>query len=280
MFHIEHNSDNYTVIDCCLDYEDPDPVLDRVHRLSKAKGITRFISTHPDEDHIRGLELLDDRIGILNFYCVKNNTSKQLDTDSFRRYCELRDDEKKAFYISKGCSRKWMNDYSPERGSAGINIHWPDLHNTAYKRELERAANGESPNNISAIIRYALQDGASFLWMGDLETDFMEEITPDLALPQTSILFAPHHGRDSAKVPCKLLDQIDPKIVVIGEAPSEHLNYYAGYNTITQNSAGEILFDCVDAKVHIFTSKDYSVSFLDDEDRFRYGYYYLGTLNL
>jgi hypothetical protein len=77
-----------------------------------------------------------------------------------------------------------------------------------------------------------------------------------------------------------MLTKISPKIVVVGEAPSEDLNYYAGYNTITQNSAGDIIFDCNRRKVHIFTSNEYSLDFLDDESQSRTGYFYLGTLNL
>jgi len=94
------------------------------------------------------------------------------------------------------------------------------------------------------------------------------------------LLFAPHHGRDSGRVPDTLLDKMSPKIIIIGEAPSEHLNYYEGYNTITQNSAGDILFECEAGKVHVFTSNEYDVDFLDDEGQERDGYCYVGTLAL
>ncbi len=83
MFYIDHNSDNFTIIDCCVGDERGDEILDEISLLSRQKGITRFISTHPDDDHMRGLELLDDKIGILNFYCVKNAAIKADDTDCF-----------------------------------------------------------------------------------------------------------------------------------------------------------------------------------------------------
>ena len=72
--------------------------------------------------------------------------------------------------------------------------------------------------------------------MGDLETEFMEEIRDDVQLAKIDLLFAPHHGRDSGRIPGKMLETLDPEIIVVGEAPSKHLNYYAGYKTITQNS--------------------------------------------
>lgn len=50
MFYISHNSDNFTTIDCCLDY---------------------------DEDHISGLKEYDKEFNILNFHRVNNNTTKE-----------------------------------------------------------------------------------------------------------------------------------------------------------------------------------------------------------
>ena len=36
-------------------------------QLANKKGITRFISTHPDEDHIKGIEAFSEKVGIVNF---------------------------------------------------------------------------------------------------------------------------------------------------------------------------------------------------------------------
>lgn len=279
MFYIEHNSQNFSIIDCCLTEENKDAILDEIHALCQKKEIVRFISTHPDEDHIRGLEYLDDKISIVNFYCVRNSATKEEETDSFKRYCQLRDSNK-AFYINKGCSRKWMNESTPERGASGINVLWPDVENEAFKAALADVAAAGSPNNISAIVKYELNSGVTALWMGDLETGFMETIEDQLDLPNVDILFAPHHGRDTGRIPSSMLEKMEPKIIIIGEAPCEHLCYYEGYNTICQNSAEEILFDCVTDKVHIFTSNEHEVDYLDDEAQSRDGYFYLGTLNL
>jgi beta-lactamase superfamily II metal-dependent hydrolase len=279
MFYIKHSSDNFTIIDCCLAEENKEEIVDEIKMESKSKNVIRFISTHPDEDHIQRLEYLDDELNLKNFYCVKNQASKEDETSSFNRYCELRDSDK-VFYIYKGCSRKWMNNSDDERGSAGITILWPETDNDVYKEELEKVKKGESPNNISPIIKYTMSEGVSMLWMGDLESNFMNNIKDNLDLSQVGILFAPHHGRESGKVPTELLNELAPKIVIIGEAPSSNLNYYQDYNTITQNSAGDIIFDCDTNKVHIYVSNDnYSVDFLDNEYKTDYDGY-IGTLNL
>lgn len=279
MFYINHNSDNFTIIDCSIP-EDDEFILKEIKRLSSAKNIARFISTHPDEDHIMGLTKLDDELGLLNFYVAKNNATKEEETPDFIRYCALRDSPK-AFYIHKGCTRKWMNKSDEVRGSSGITILWPDTNNQYFKNALEVAENGGSPNNISSIIKYSVDGGVKILWMGDLETDFMKEIEGEVDIEDIDILFAPHHGRDSGKIPQSWLDVMTPKLIIIGEAPSKYLNYYNGYNIITQNSAYDITLECVEGKVHIYVlNKDYYVDFLTNENKSdNYGNY-IGTLSL
>jgi len=281
MFYIKHSSDNFTIIDCCMSEVQQEDIVNELIMESAGKNIKRFISTHPDEDHIRGLKYLDDNMGILNFYCVKNQATKDPIFDDFRRYCTLRDSEK-AFYLSAGCTRKWMNEKTDERGSSGINIYWPKLTNAYYLEALEEAKRGDNPNNISPIFTYHLSNGPCVMWMGDLETDLMEKIADSLNLPKANILFAPHHGRDSGKVPESLLKSIDPDLIVIGEANSEHLNYYSGYDTITQNSAENIIFDCNEKKVHVYVSNvSYEVDCLDYESVMGIEeHYYIGTLNV
>lgn len=281
MFYIKHNSDNFTIIDCNLedDNENREDYLNEIYALSLTKGITRFISTHPDEDHIKGIEDLDDRIGIINFYCVANDAVKSNEeTESFKHYCKLRDDKKKAFYVEKGCQRKWMNLSDEERGCSGINFMWPDTKNEEFKDALEQVKKGTGFNNISPIFTYSLQGGVKAMWLGDMETNFLEKIMDSVDWEEIDILFAPHHGRDSAKIPAEVLTKINPTVVIIGEAPSKNLNYYAGYNTITQNTAGTIVFDCVDDYVHIYVENEsYEVSFLENLYRADVHGHYIGS---
>lgn len=283
MFYIKHGSDNFTVIDCSVNDENSEEIIDEIKSESQNKGICRFISTHPDEDHIHGIEILNEKWKIINFYCVKNNATKKDSTPSFDEYCKLRDDTKKAFYIYKGCSRKWMNKNSDEnddenRGSAGISILWPDTSNDDFKSELEKANKGESPNNISPIIKYNC--GAKFMWMGDIESDFLNSVKENIEFEKIHVLFAPHHGRESGKIPEDILKILNPDIIVIGEAPSENIDYYSGYNTITQNSAGAITFVVNNETVDVYVSNsDYDVDFLDYKSGKKDFSYYLGSFS-
>ncbi|MCK4252709.1 MBL fold metallo-hydrolase [candidate division WOR-3 bacterium] len=286
MFHVKHDSDNFTIIDCCLSDENKEDITDELKQESKEKGIVRFISTHPDDDHIGGLKHLDSKMKFANFYCVKNEATKSDETEDFTKYCELRDSEEKSFYLKEGCTRKWINkdgddDSGNYRDHSGINVLWPRLDNEYFKDALDKAKDGDSPNNISPIVKYNENDSA-ILWMGDLENDFMENIIDEVSFPKINVLFAPHHGRKSGRVPDEWIEEMDPDIIVMGEAPSKNLDYsgYDGHNKITQNSAGDIIFECIGNKIHIFVSNEnYTVDFLDDEgEEDQYDCYYIGTL--
>ncbi len=68
MYYIKHNNDSFTMIDCCMSEDAEDEIIEEIKTKSKGKAIIRFISTHPDDDHIRRLDDLDDGMKILNFY--------------------------------------------------------------------------------------------------------------------------------------------------------------------------------------------------------------------
>lgn len=280
-FYVKHGSENLTIIDCAIPDARREEILDELKEAQDSREITRVIATHPESDHVGSLHDLDDLLGIVNFYCVKNQARTDSDNQGVQRYRHLHDG-KAAFYITANCTRRWMNQDSDERGSSGINVLWPDRSNDHFKAALKIAEDDGSANNICPIIRYAVKGGASALWAGDLETDFMEAIQDVVALKPTTLVFAPHHGRSSGQLPKAWLDALDPRIVVVGEADSAHLEYYSSYNTITQNSAGDIVFDCRDGKVHVHVSSNsYSVKFLDVESvAVIPGMRYIGTLTV
>ena len=59
----------------------------------------------------------------------------------------------------------------------------------------------------------------------------------------------------------------------------KNLDYYSGYNTITQKSVGSIVFDCDDSRVHIYVSNEsYSVAFLDNDKKINTSHgHYIGS---
>jgi len=270
MFYILHGSSNFTIIDCFLDDLNKDNIVNEIIQNRKGKNITRFISTHPDEDHISGLKFLDEKLGLVNFYCVENSAIKPNESEDFRYYRLLRDGEHH-YYVYKGCKRKWMNDNDDNDGknygSSGIDFLWPVLSSEHYNEALENVANGNGYNNISPVFTYSMSNNVKVMWMGDMEHDFLEKIKHEIVWPEVDVLFAPHHGRESGKVSSDVLKKLKPQIIIIGEAPSQNLNYYPGYNTLTQNSAGDIVLECIDKLVNVYISNDsysYDTSFLEN----------------
>ena len=270
MFYIKHNSSNFTMIDCCLNDDRAQTILDELKIKKKGKLITRFISTHPDDDHIHGLSFLSQQIPLMNFYCVANSVKKKKPSDDFNFYCKLRDgaaDSKqpKTIYITKDIQLKWLNDYDPhdpeDPGVAGIHFLWPDPNNAAFQDALRTSTNDVNVNNIAPIFIYSLENGVKAMWMGDMTETFQETIASDIGRYKIDILFAPHHGRKSGKVPSSILDKIQPTIIVIGEASSDDLYYYPGYTTITQNRAKDIVFCCESGIVHMYVeNENYSLA--------------------
>lgn len=65
MFYIKHNSDNFTIIDCNMDDTNKENIVSEIIEAKKYKGMRRFISTHPDEEHLTGLKYLDEQIGLV-----------------------------------------------------------------------------------------------------------------------------------------------------------------------------------------------------------------------
>ncbi len=282
MFYIKHGSDNFTIIDCCIDDDKKEKIIDEIINESEDKKVKRFISTHPDDDHIRGLEYLNKKCPILNFYCVKNKAIKDNPTNDFKKYCELRDSDK-AFNIYKDCTRKWMNDGDDERGSSGINIKWPNTSNQYFKNALKQAEEGKNPNNICPIITYSLKDNISVYWFGDLETEYMDNIKDNVQWENADVVFASHHGRSSGRIPNEILKKINPKIIIIGQAPSDDLDYYNNYETITQNTAKDIMIICDGVTADFYVSNmNYSTiptTLKKHKSKEVKGYLYIGSLD-
>lgn len=296
MFYIKHASKNFTVIDCYLKDGDgnnarKDEIIKEIVTESDGR-ICRFISTHPDNDHIAGIEHLDSRWGITNFYAVNNKRPTDNNDDSLTCYHRLL--ASKNFPIKRGIKRAWLNETNDKNGSSGINFLWPDLENRKFKEALELVSHGEKINNICPIFTYSLENGPTYMWMGDLETEmqqaFYEQFKADI--PRIDILFQPHHGRKSGAVPPDLLEALDPKLIVIGNAPSEHIEYGDSRHTITQNTAGDIFFENNGKEVHVYTknkinnrptcliSKPGKTNITKTGYQYLVDWYYVGTLTI
>lgn len=259
MFYIKHGVDSFTVIDCYLLSESifkenirQKEIIDEI--VSESKGrIRRFISTHPDHDHIAGIEELFKSWPTGNFYAVSNDIPENNDDVSLTKYIELKKEHN--YPIKEGISRKWLNDKDDEHGSSGINFKWPVLSHISFKEALAKVKSGKGINNICPVFTYSINGGATYMWMGDLGTEMQKTYynTCKDRIPKVDILFQPHHGRSTGAVPDELLYAIDPQIIIIGNAPSKHIDYGDSRKTITQNTAGDLTFFNEGSYIHIYS---------------------------
>lgn len=290
MFYIKHNSDNFTIIDCYLKEGDnsscrKDEILAEIAEESKDKTIKRFISTHPHNDHILGIELLDAQEEIINFYAVANDIPANPDDESLTKYIDLK--ATKNTPIEEGLRRCWINKKDEKRESSGITFQWPKTNVAEFKDALAKVKNGDNPNNISCVFTYSINNGPKFMWMGDMQTEMQEVFLREMKdqLKPVDIFFHPHHGRKTSAPPQELLDILNPKIVVISNAPADDLNYDEPDRTITQNRAGDIVFVNEGDYVHVYTANEYNEApeclerLRDMSDSAKYGHY-IGSLNL
>lgn len=262
------NGGKLTVVDCCLTSDCKEEIL---QEIKDKEARFRFISTHPDGDHISGLSEISTKIRA--FWSVANAITETNPSDDLKTYCKLRNDK---LTITAGSS------IALDGKSIGIDFLWPDEANADFKAALKLAeSDPEKYNNISPIFTYTHADGAKFMWMGDLSSTFLEKIKDNVLWPHVTVLFAPHHGRD--RVPTTILEMLCPKVIVIGEAQKDDLEYYKKYTEICQNTAKDILFECEGSSLHLYFSGVASAkvkgAVVQDKSRTQYSRY-VGTIKL
>ena len=122
MFYIRHSSKNFSIIDCCIGEENRDKIIEELKYNRRDDDIVRFVSTHPDEDHILGLKYLDKEFGLPNIYVVKNEAiKKDEESEDFKFYKKVRN-ESRTCGIEKDLRRKWLNIGDTERDCSGISF--------------------------------------------------------------------------------------------------------------------------------------------------------------
>ena len=201
--------------------QDPIQFLD-VHY--PRESIFRFILTHPDMDHMSGLDELCRSRTILNFWDTTNN--KKVDTARMHlggyneadwdRYQEIRRRRTgtKTIHICQGDYPKqyWSED--------NINVLGPS------RAMIEKANSTEDYNHASYVLMIEHQ-GIKILLGGDATRESWRDIR-DNHEPGTlaaHIFLAPHHGSPS-NIEKDVFREINPQYVVV----SDHYGHSYAYD--------------------------------------------------
>lgn len=278
---IEHNSGRVTVIDVCN--AKPPNVITEAARVSLAKGergisgnfqqkkypvnpisylsdhdissVFRYIQTHPDMDHMDGIEALFDKFSPINFWDTANSKEmpsscwhgSQYRESDWKFYKRLRDtdpeEDPKRLTLHSGIRGQYYNQGSD------VSDGGDGLHVLAPTKELVAAANeaDEDYNRCSYVVLYRTR-GNRIVFGGDSHDETWDHILTHHKADVTDIdlLIAPHHGRKSGRS-YKFLDTLNPTLTFFGNARAEDLAYDAwrsrGLSFVTNNQANCMVVD-------------------------------------
>lgn len=197
-----------------------DPVS---YSLSKFKdqSLFRFILSHPDMDHLSGLNEFAKKVSIANFWDTNHNKSftdddwqgSPYDKEDWQTYLSLRKSEKepKALQLYRGNTSDccWTQD--------GITILSPS--STLVKLANE----SEEHHHLSYVLRVEYA-GIKVIFGGDASTEAWDEIYKHYKdeFLKADILLAPHHGSPDNKHE-DAFNAISPDYVIVSVA--EGLDY-------------------------------------------------------
>ena len=226
------------------------------------QSIFRYIQTHPDMDHMDGLDQLAQHFSIWNFWDTENTKPSPFDANGkfgrykkgdWDRYCLFRKSKSKPkalFYYDGSATKYFAEDDKGIKRDDFIKILAPTP-------ELIKAANENSDwNDSSYVILYCIH-GYKVLFCGDADFDTLFHLTTNHVeeIKDIDILIAPHHGRDSKK-DFSFLDIMKPKYTLMGNAISKYLAYdewnRRKMEHFTNNQVGDVLIEIDDGVLNMY----------------------------
>ena len=231
-------------------------------------SIFRYVQTHPDMDHMDGIEALFDEFSPTNFWDTTNTKELQASSwegspyrqSDWKFYKDLRDtdpdSDPKRLTLYSGARGQYYNQGSDGTGGGD------GLHILAPTKELVAAANeaDQDYNRCSYVILYRTGD-SRIVFGGDSHDETWDHILEhhEAAVTDIDLLIAPHHGRKSGRS-YKFLDTLTPTLTFFGNARSEHLAYGAwasrGLSIVTNNQANCMVVDASTSPMTLYVTHE------------------------
>lgn len=229
-------------------------------------NIFRLAITHPDMDHMDGINDLFEYSTPQNYYDTNNNKVMEQSWDGspyreedWKLYKSLRDGPKDT---DPKCIRIYSGDNGIHR-----TLDWngkspgDSFHTLAPTRELVRQGNDSGDYNDAGYVFLWRSCAGKVLLAGDSHDKTWEHILANhaAAVSDVDLLLAPHHGRKSGRS-FKFLDTVNPKMTFFGNAPSKDLSYDAwrtrGLPYITNNMAGSMIVKCANDDMDLYVTNE------------------------
>jgi competence protein ComEC len=215
------------------DIELTNPVLFLKGKYSN-RGLFRYIQTHADLDHMRGLVALrNEGIGIQNFWDTNHDKEPDFhwpgDKEEWNEYLQLAGGKRgnKALYLTRDRHGQFYNrDSSGNPPGDGLEILSPP------PEMITEIRKGVDTNNLSYVLRLTYR-GIVVIFGGDAEDKAWDSIVDHYGDNlKCNVLKASHHGRDSGyhQEAVKRMNP-DYTIVSVGKKPStDASNKYRQYS--------------------------------------------------
>lgn len=273
---IKHDSGRISIIDVCNGNSETDfSFMFENYRMKKNptnpieylqafgyKNVFRFILTHPDMDHMDGIKNVFEYCNPTNFWDTKNNKEKpdfnkgQYNEEDWDYYQKLRNEQRTKYFYSGTIGQYFNRDDNNGNGLGdGITILAPT-------KEMVNDANiSKDYNELSYVLLFE-NNGHKILFGGDsgekewnyILSHHKEEVS------NIDVLIAPHHGRYTGGNH-EYLDVLNPKLVLMGNAKSDDLNYDAlnhrGIPHFTNNQGGDFVLDIKYSGIDVY-AKNYN----------------------
>jgi competence protein ComEC len=233
----------------------PDNPIQYLNGLG-VKSIFRFILTHPDMDHMDGIEDLYNEFEVTNTWDTdntkkldKNPSGGRYNPNDWNFYTSIRDGKypkTKRLALIAGASAQFYND--------------DHIQVLAPTPDLIKQANESSGDyhDLSYVLLYTPPKKGGGHWKiifagdsHDATWDYIAKNNKE-AISNIDVLIAPHHGRDSDR-DYSFLKVLNPGLTLFGNAGSEHLAYNCYPKVrITNNQAGYVILDVKPEAITIY----------------------------
>lgn len=214
--------------------DDEERMVSYLNKLG-VKKVDILVGTHPDADHIGGIDAVIDAFDIGKIYMPK----VQKDTQTFESV--LRAVQNKGLKVTTA--------------KAGIDL---DLDSALSTKMIGPIAASDPDNNeMSAIIRLEYGDH-SFLLTGDAGVDTEADLIQSGSELKSTVLLVGHHGSDYATSPA-FLQAVQPEYAVIQVGKNSYGHPTAGVLRRVTNAGAKIYRNDTDGTI-VFTTNGKTIS--------------------
>ena len=228
-------------------------------------SVFRFILTHPDMDHMDGIQALFKSRSVWNYWDCGTRREKpdfggspylEADWDYYEKLIAGKVDGVTVVRPRAGSQGKFWSADDDDHNGAGdyISVVAP------CGALVDEANDCGDVNDASYVVVYRSCAGR-IIFAGDSNDKTWEYILEhhENLVSEAAVLFAPHHGRKSGRS-YSFLDVVKPRVSFFGCASSEHLAYDAWRNRgllyFTANQCGNAHIYPVGEDVSVFIENE------------------------